>query len=86
MHMQQKQKSAELFEVSKFYYHKVSSNLFFQPSLAKNIDDYYDACFQVASVIATSENRNILIAHLKTEKDLYTTINKKILSLFESIH
>ena len=45
MHMQQCQGSAQLAEVSKFYYSVINSQLYFPADLAKEVEDYYDACF-----------------------------------------
>ena len=92
MHMLQNQQSAQLAEVSKFYYHTITACLFFQSSLAKDIQDYYDACFWIADIyrsdgrITLQNSREDQEKYLKAEKDLSSKIDRKILKIFKDMN
>jgi hypothetical protein len=90
MHMLQKQQSAQLAEVSKFHYHTITSRLFFKSSLAKDIHDYYDACFWIADMrdrgVTLQESREDLRRYLEAEKRLSKKIDSEILKIFQNMN
>jgi hypothetical protein len=91
MHMKQCQCSAELAEVSKFYYLSINACMYFPASLAQDITDYYDACFGIAETyqregIIKSQSREDLENHFRREKELSSTINEKILKIFQNMN
>lgn len=49
-HMTQYDQSAQINEVSKFFYPSRDASLYFAPKLAELISDYYAACFRVANL------------------------------------
>ena len=93
MHMLQQRQGAQLTEVSKFYHHTITAHLFFPASLAKKIQDYYDACFWLADSYqlngdATLENSNKdkQSKYLDTQSGLSLTIDTEILKLFKALN
>ena len=91
MHMQQYCDSAQLVEVSKFYYSVINSQLYFPADLAKAVEDYYDACFWIADIYrrdggVTPQSRKDQERYLEIEKKLSSTINSKILKIFQDMN
>lgn len=91
MHMKQCQGSAQLAEVSKFYYLVLNAWMYFPDSLAKEINDYYDACFWIADIYlrdggVTLQSREDQKRHLEVEKRLSSTIDSKILKIFKDMN
>ena len=91
MHMQQCQGSAQLAEVSKFYYLVLNAWMYFPDSLAEEIKDYYDACFWIAEIHnrkegVTPQSREDQERYLEIEKKLSSTINSKILKIFQNMN
>ena len=91
MHMQQYYDSAQLVEVSKFYYSVINSQLYFPADLAKEVEDYYDACFWIADIYrrdggVTPQSRKDQERYLEIEKKLSSTINSKILKIFQNMN
>ena len=89
--MQQYYDSAQLVEVSKFYYSVINSQLYFPADLAKEVEDYYDACFWIADIYrrdggVTPQSRKDQERYLEIEKKLSSTINSKILKIFQDMN
>ena len=91
MHMQQYCDSAQLVEVSKFYYSVINSQLYFPADLAKEVEDYYDACFWIADIYrkdggVTLQSREDKKRYLEVEKNLSSTIDSRILKIFKDMN
>ena len=91
MHMQQCQGSAQLAEVSKFYYLVLNAWMYFPDSLAEEIKDYYDACFWIADIYrkdggVTLQSREDKKRYLEVEKNLSSTIDSRILKIFKDMN
>lgn len=92
MHMEQYCDSAKLVEVSKFYYSVINSQMYFPADLAKEVEEYYDACFWIAEIhsrdggVTLQKSREDQERYLKVEKDLSSKINSKILKIFKDMN
>jgi hypothetical protein len=87
-HMVQKAEFAELGEVSKFYYPSKNAKIYLPSDLAKDIEEYFDACFWIADIhrkhggISKESNRECG-RHTETEKELAPEIERKFIKLLE---
>lgn len=88
MHMMQKAETANISEVSKFYYHSKNAKIYLPINLAEDIDKYYDACFWIAEsyrsnggVSYETDIKNE--PHIKTEIELSTKIEKALIELLQ---
>ncbi|PPC76967.1 hypothetical protein C4K68_12695 [Pokkaliibacter plantistimulans] len=90
MHMTQKAKSAELGEVSKFYYHQKNAKIYLPSKLAEDIEKYYDACFRICDIHRrdgglTTESGADFEPHIANEKRLAPIIEKALVRLLQEV-
>lgn len=90
MYMNLKHEFAEQSEVSKFYYHSKSANIYLPFSLAADINKYFDACFWIANNYTrygslTSECHKENKQHLETEKELGPKIEQKLIKMLQEV-
>lgn len=88
MHMTQKSQLAELGEVSKFYYPSKNANIYLPSDLAKDIENYFEACFRIADIHRkhggmTNDSRLECKQHIKIEIELAPKIDKEITKLLK---
>jgi hypothetical protein len=90
MHMMQKAEFAELEEVFKFYYPSRNANIYLPTELAKNIETYYRACFNVANIHRrygglTTESRGEYTTHLEEAEQLAPKIESELIKLLQQV-
>lgn len=88
MHMQHQGESADLSEVSKFYYPSRNARIFLSSELSQKISKYYEACFGIAQIYLRSngrmgENMDKCGPYLEAEKKLALEIEEDLLELIQ---
>lgn len=83
MHMTQRAMFADMAEVSKFYHPSIDAKFLLPQDLAKDIADYYDACFWIAEANkanggTTKESLAGIDKHRAKEKELAPIIDVAI--------
>ena len=85
MHVTQKAEFSQLQEVSKFYYPAKDAKFYFDKPLAKDIEKYFDLCFDIADlarVHKTDAERDKVYELLRSEivlsKSVEERLNKKL--------
>ncbi len=84
MHMARKAEFASLDEVYKFYYPSKNAKIYLPSDLAKDIEKYFDACFQISDIHRKNDGISEASSaeckeHLATEKDLGPKIEKEFI-------
>lgn len=87
MHMTLNAQFAKPDEVSRFLYPSNNAKIYL-PSLAKDVEEYYQACFWIANIHQkyggiSSESSIECKQHIETEKKLAPKIEKEILKLLK---
>lgn len=88
MHMTLHSSRAEMTEVSKFYYPSIDAKFILPPDLAKDIEDYYEACFWIAEANKINgdiqeEDRQKLQEYKAAAKKLAPAIDEAILKILQ---
>jgi hypothetical protein len=85
MHLTQKAEFSQLQEVSKFYYPAKDAKFYFDQSLAKDIEKYFDLCFEIAdlarvekTIAETSKVSELLKSEMVLSKSVEERLNKKL--------
>lgn len=61
MHMNMKNKCAELQEVSKFYYHALNAKFYFSEEITGYFQKYFNLCFEVSDLARVQRTQTELI-------------------------
>lgn len=88
MHMAQKSQFADLGEVSKFYYPSRNASIYLSGELAKDIENYFAACFRIADIHRkhggmTSDSLLECKRYIKIEMELAPKIEKELIELLK---
>jgi hypothetical protein len=90
MHMTQKAESAELGDVSKFYYPSRNAKIYFPSKLSKDIEKYFEACFWIAHKNReyggmSKESREECKPYILVEQELGQSIENEIIGLLKKV-
>ncbi|WP_368165615.1 hypothetical protein [Aeromonas sp. R9-1] len=78
MHMTQHADQAVLSEVNKFYHPSRNAKFYFDSELAKEIERYFDLCFNIADKSKTQQVRSITISEAHEAEQCALALNYRL--------
>lgn len=85
MHVTQKAEFSQLQEISKFYYPAKDAKFYFDQPLAKDIEKYFDLCFEIADLarvdktdVERSKVSELLRNEIVLSKSVEERLNRKL--------